>query len=119
MTSATSLRAVTEPEAPGLKRLQMVCPVTARLTARVVLARILSHPAGSRPSAGTPTTRPFKGRALLDYLAGSQDTQPVIIVMRAWVTEWIGFLQDDGFDRRRAAEAAGRRACDVPEHGRA
>lgn len=107
--------------------------MTASRPARVVLERIPYDPSAWEATiGGHPDLEVFHGSAWLDYLAASQDAEPVIAVVRAdgrpvghfvgaivrrygirilgsplrgWGTQYMGFLLDDGFDRRRAAEA--------------
>jgi len=101
--------------------------------ARVALERIpYDSSAWEATIEGHPDLEVFHGSAWLDYLAASQGAEPVIAVVRAggrsvghfvgamvrrygirilgsplrgWGTQCMGFLLEDGFDRRRAAEA--------------
>jgi hypothetical protein len=107
--------------------------VTAIRPARVALERIpYDSSAWEATIAGHPDLEVFHGSDWLDYLAASQDAEPVIAVVRAdgrpvgyfvgaivrrygirilgsplrgWGTQCMGFLLDPGFDRSLATEA--------------
>lgn len=107
--------------------------VTASRPAQVVLERIpYDSLAWEATIGGHPDLEVFHGSAWLDYLAASQGAEPVLAVVRAdghpvghfvgaivrrygmrilgsplrgWGTQCMGFLLDEGFDRRLAAEA--------------
>lgn len=103
---------------------------------RVVLKRIAYDPvAWDAIVAGHPEAEVFHGTAWLDYLTATQRAEPVIAVvqdaerpvgyfvggivrrygirilgspLRGWVTMYMGFLLEEGFDRRAAADALTR-----------
>ncbi len=111
----------------------MAARVTSSRTGRVDLERIPYDPvAWEETLAGHPDLEVYHGSAWLSYLAASQEAEPVVAVVRAdgrpvghfvgaivgrygirilgsplrgWGTQCMGFLLDEGADRRAAAEA--------------
>jgi CelD/BcsL family acetyltransferase involved in cellulose biosynthesis len=107
---------------------------------RVVLKRIAYDPvAWDAIAAAHPEAEVFHGAAWLDYLAATQGAEPVIAVvrdagrpvgyfvggivrrygvrilgspLRGWATMHMGFLLEEGIDRRAAADALTRFAFD-------
>ena len=118
----------------------MVRDMSPDRPARVTLERVpYDTSAWEATIDGHPDLEVFHGSAWLDYLTASQDAEPVIAVVRAdgqpvghfvgaivkrfgvrilgsplrgWGTQYMGFLLDEGFDRRPAAMALPRFAFD-------